>query len=160
VTIHLVRHAEAGSRRRWAGPDEARPLSDEGRRQTDHLTEQLAGTGLVRVLSSPYARCVQTVEPLAARLGLEVEPVDVLAEGSRSRDVRRLVEHLAAAGGDVALCSHGDVIPELLGALARRGVLLDPTDKCQKGSVWSLAVERGRIVRAAYTPPMGALAPR
>lgn len=158
MTIHLVRHAEAGSRRRWAGPDEARPLSGEGRRQTAHLTEQLVGVGVVRVLSSPYARCVQTVEPLAARLGLRVEPVDVLAEGSRSRDVRHYVEHLAAAGAELALCSHGDVIPELLAALSRRGVEIEPTDRCQKGSVWSLVVEQGRITRAVYTPPLEALA--
>jgi len=157
VTIHLVRHAEAGSRRRWAGPDESRPLSDEGREQTAHITDQLAGAGVGRVLSSPYARCVQTVEPLAARLGIQVEPADVLAEGARGRDVRVFVDELATAGVVAALCSHGDVIPDLLRVLARRGVALEPTDRCQKGSVWSLVVESGRITRAVYTPPLGAL---
>ncbi|HSL59444.1 MAG TPA: phosphoglycerate mutase family protein [Acidimicrobiales bacterium] len=157
MTIHLVRHAEAGSRRRWAGPDDARPLNGEGRRQATHLADQLATLGVTRVLSSPYARCVQTVEPLAGLLGIRVEAVDVLAEGSRSREVRSFVEDLAATGAPVALCSHGDVIPELLRVLARRGVDLDPDGPCQKGSVWTLSVEAGRITSGRYTPPSGEL---
>ena len=35
MTILLVRHARAGSRKDWDGPDEKRPLSKKGRRQAD-----------------------------------------------------------------------------------------------------------------------------
>jgi len=150
VTIHLIRHAEAGSRRAWAAPDELRPLTPAGAARAERIAEELAGDGIARVLSSPYVRCVQSVEPLAARLGLEVELSGVLAEGARARAVRELVARLAAEDGTVALCSHGDVIPELLAGLARRGVLVDEDGRCPKGSRWALEVADGAVVRARY----------
>jgi len=41
--IHLLRHAHAGDRGAWAGPDATRPLSDKGRDQSDRLGRFLAG---------------------------------------------------------------------------------------------------------------------
>ena len=70
----LVRHARAGSRKGWEGPDIERPLSKKGRRQADGLVEMLEAAGVKRIVSSPYVRCTQTVEPLAEALGLEIEP--------------------------------------------------------------------------------------
>ena len=84
MAVLLVRHAEAGDRHHWDGPDEQRPLSQEGRAQAEALPETLAEFGVARVLSSPYLRCTQTVEPLAAALRLPVEPSDDLAEGAGS----------------------------------------------------------------------------
>ncbi|MGZ4717068.1 MAG: SixA phosphatase family protein, partial [Acidimicrobiales bacterium] len=73
MPVYLIRHAHAGSRAGWGGDDDARPLSPKGRAQTTGLTTWLADQPVDEVRSSPSARCRQTVEPLAASHGLEVE---------------------------------------------------------------------------------------
>src|SRR5438874_1809614 len=69
----LLRHADAGDRQAWTGPDGRRVLSDLGRVQAQQLVARLGGLPIRRVLSSPAARCLQTVGPLARALGLKVE---------------------------------------------------------------------------------------
>lgn len=106
-----------------------------------------------RLLSSPYARCVQTLEPAAAALGLPIETHDELAEGSAERALGLLRR---IAGENVALCTHGDVIPELLTAIADEdGVDLGPEPRQAKGSVWVLDHSGERFVRALYLRPKG-----
>jgi 8-oxo-(d)GTP phosphatase len=105
----LVRHASAGDRHDWAGDDRLRPLDDKGRRQAEEIAAVLDSGDVRRVVSSPYVRCVQTVEPLAAELGLEVELDDRLAEGAGAA-ARPLLDEEG-----VVLCTHGDVLHELLG---------------------------------------------
>ena len=61
----LVRHAVAGDRRKWSGDDRLRPLDRRGRRQASALPEALSGFPVSRILTSPAARCIGTVEPLA-----------------------------------------------------------------------------------------------
>ncbi len=152
TSLHLIRHAAAGNRDRWEGPDEERPLSAKGFRQADHLAASLAGVGITRVLSSPALRCVQTVEPLAAALGVEVEPFPELAEGSSPVAVAGLLTDVA--GLDAALCSHGDVIPEALEYLSAGGVRFrDRADQCRKGSTWSILHDGSRFSEAIYFPP-------
>ena len=70
--LYLVRHAKAGGRQEWRGDDRLRPLSKEGRRQADSLARRLARLTTGDLLSSPYLRCVQTVEPLASVVGKNV----------------------------------------------------------------------------------------
>lgn len=148
----LVRHAKAGERERWAGPDRLRPLSKKGAAQAALLADQLAGRAVSRVVSSPYVRCVQTVEPLAGRLGLGVEESEGLAEGASVDQVAGLLQALRHESA--VLCTHGDVIPTLLDYLARRdGLHLPPAFPCAKGSTWILHPDdEGRFVRAEYLP--------
>jgi phosphohistidine phosphatase SixA len=68
-----------------------------------------------RVVSSPYLRCVQTVEPLADFLGVPVEHDVRLAEGAGDAGLELLSEQ-----GMVA-CTHGDVVEELLGRGLKKG---------------------------------------
>ena len=82
MTLYLVRHAKAGSRSSWDGDDRLRPLTKMGRREAEGIADLLRDAPLERVLSSPYVRCTETVAPLAARRGLEVEEHDALAEGA------------------------------------------------------------------------------
>ncbi len=154
----LVRHAHAGDRRKWKGPDDIRPLSEKGWRQAEGLVAVLSGEGVSRLLSSPSLRCVQTVEPLARRLGLEIEETVALAEGVDARDVVGLAREVSTGPDDgaVVLSTHGDVIPTLLDALARADGLVLPDDyPCAKGSTWRLRSEGGRFVKAEYIPPPG-----
>ena len=82
MTSVLLRHAAAGDREHWDGDDFHRPLDARGRRQSAELVGLLRPFGARRVVSSPYVRCVQTVEPLAAALGLPLELDERLAEGA------------------------------------------------------------------------------
>ncbi len=153
MPVFLVRHAKAGDRAQWDGPDHLRPLSKAGRRQAKALAGTLAGRGAGRIVSSPSRRCVQSVEPVAGRLGLPVETHDALVEGASEEDVVGLARKLAAE--DPVLCTHGDVIPTLLEALAGRdGLRLPGRYRCAKGSVWVLEYEDGdagcRFTAATY----------
>lgn len=147
----LVRHARAG--RRGVGPEDlARPLDERGEDQAAALPALLAPyvDGSVTVRSSPAVRCVATVEPLARTLGTEVVVDDMLVEGS---DAHLLLPRLATLDGTDVWSSHGDVIPELLMLLARRGLDLGPDPSCRKGSTWVIHVEDGAAVRATPLAP-------
>jgi 8-oxo-dGTP diphosphatase len=148
--MHLVRHAKAGSRRAWDGDDSERPLSKAGRAQAAALRKTFAQAGVTRVLSSPYVRCRQTVEPFAERAGIEVEITDELAEGASLESSLGLVDKVA--GDDVALCTHGDVIANLLMHYSHLGVDLGD-DRLEKASVWSFEVVDGQVRSASYLPP-------
>jgi 8-oxo-dGTP diphosphatase len=152
VTILLIRHGKAGSRREWDGDDLLRPLSRPGVAQAHGLVAVLRPYGVRRVLSSPFTRCRQTVEPLAEDAGVEVEPAEELAEG-RSGKAIALVASLAG-GPPVALCTHGDIVPEVLQWLVQEeNAELESAGGWAKGSTWVLDDRDGRIVRARYTPP-------
>ncbi|MEW6152764.1 MAG: phosphoglycerate mutase family protein [Actinomycetota bacterium] len=156
MALYLVRHAKAGDRRDWSPDDHLRPLSPKGQAQAVALADLLAGSGAVRVLSSPFVRCVQTVEVLAGRLGLKVEEHDALAEGAWAAAAADLAREVAARGPGV-LCSHGDVIPSLLYHLQQADGLRLEGDrgmKCAKGSTWALDLgPDDRFVRGVYLPP-------
>src|SRR5690606_32142946 len=109
-----------------------------------------AGEGIREIWTSPLVRCVETVEPLGSRCDVEVRRTHALAEGAPLADTVDLVERLAKDDVTAALCSHGDVIPDLLAALARRGADLDPDGACPKGSIWILQVADGEVTRADY----------
>lgn len=148
-----MRHASAGSPARWRGEDRLRPLDPRGRRQADALDGVLRGVAVARVLSSPARRCVQTVEPLAARRGLGVQEAWELMEGCGAEAVGLLD---ATCGSDTVLSTHGDVVPELLAHLASaHGVDVGEQAEWKKGSCWVLCCEAGRYVSARYLPPAG-----
>lgn len=133
----LVRHADAGDKRDWTGPDAERPLSTEGWGQAVALVDLLAGLRIERLLTSPALRCRQTLEPLAAAIGLDQQPLDELAVDA---DVHRLVAILQEPRTDQAvLCTHGEVLQELFGQL-RAGAMLQGQAEppWEKGSAWVL----------------------
>ena len=113
MTVFLVRHADAKSRANWPHPDETRPLTRKGGEQADGLVDLLRKHPVRQILSSPAVRCVETVAPLATKLGLKVEETDALFEGSDASKAFDLVRKNGKAKGDMVLCTHGDLIPEL-----------------------------------------------
>ncbi|HUF83952.1 MAG TPA: phosphoglycerate mutase family protein, partial [Acidimicrobiia bacterium] len=108
MTIYLVRHGTAGDRSRWEGPDDLRPLSKAGRKQAEKLVEQLADASIDHIVSSPYVRCRQSVEPVAEQRRLPVDLADELAEGAPLADA---LVWIGKVGHEHAvLCTHGDVV--------------------------------------------------
>jgi hypothetical protein len=54
----------------------------------------------------------------------------------------------------VALCTHGDVVPDVLVSLADEDRLdLGAAPRQAKGSTWVLEARHGRFVRATYLAP-------
>jgi 8-oxo-dGTP diphosphatase len=110
-----------------------------------------------RAVSSPYVRCRETVAPLAAERGLLVQDADGLSEGAPLSEVLRLVDKVSDKS--TALCTHGDVIGDLLHHFAGHHVRLDAGDdaapselRFPKGSTWVLKVDDGQVVRGTYLP--------
>lgn len=149
--LHLVRHAAAGDRRQWEAPDHLRPLTPRGERQAKALAAEVGGVGVSRILSSPYVRCVQTVQPLSESTGIEIEMTESLAEGAGPGEISALLEEVA--GTTAVLCSHGDVIPAMLSRLQWTGVdFLSPAE-CKKGSTWVVGHDGLGFDQARYLPP-------
>ncbi len=153
MALYVVRHAKAGERRGWNDEDHLRPLSTAGAKQARLLAERLAGEGPTTLVSSPYVRCVQTLDPLAERLGVPVGIDERITEGVEFEQSLELLEELP--DGSV-LCSHGDVIPALLDALIRRGLEVRSTPDWRKASTWVIKrTKSGRYTTARVWPPPG-----
>jgi 8-oxo-dGTP diphosphatase len=153
MPLMVVRHAQAVTRSEWDGDDTLRVLSRRGVKQSRLLVARLLEFKPARILSSPYLRCLDTVRPLAGAAGLAVEEEERLAEGG-GRPAVELVRSLSVAGEDAVLCSHGDVIPEILATLANEDrVDLGPAPRVEKASVWLLHGEGGRFSAAEYLKP-------
>lgn len=146
----VVRHAKAGRRAEWVGDDRERPLSKTGWKQAEAVAARLAGEQITGLFASPYLRCVQTLEPLAKRLRTKVVPDERLAEGATFEDSLAL---LMESGPGAVLSSHGDVIPDLIGAVVRRGADLRTKPDWRKAAIWVLTVDGDQIVRARVEPP-------
>ena len=134
----LVRHANAGKRKDWEGDDRLRPLDDKGWRQAEGLVEELLAYPIARLASSGATRCVQTLEPLAEVLGLEIEPRRELEEGATRDETLALMTEL---GDGAVLCTHGDILENLFG------------EEGQKGSTRVVELENGVPVVREYLPP-------
>ena len=149
-TLYFVRHAKAGSRTHWEEDDRARPLSKSGLKQAEALVSLLAPHPISAVWSSPYLRCVQTVEPLAKARRFKVQETRHLAEGARLKGAYRFIEDPEL--DDAVLCTHGDVVQELVDDLIRRRIVKSSQIELDKGSTWAVEVEDGSPVGARYIP--------
>jgi 8-oxo-dGTP diphosphatase len=149
--LYLVRHAKAGQRDRRRGDDRLRPLSRAGRRQARGLVTQFEGREFVRIFSSPFLRCIETVLPLARERALDVEETDALSEGASVEAVLELVGSLGAR--PAMLCSHGDVIPASVQHWVDRGMRIEGAPGWKKGSTWILERGGDGFATARYIPP-------
>lgn len=68
ATVYLIRHAHA----EWI-PDENRSLSEQGGQDAQRIAHMLEAIPLKAIFSSDYRRAIQTVQPLAILLGLEIQ---------------------------------------------------------------------------------------
>ena len=109
------------------------------------------GHAIDRLLTSPYLRCRQTLEPLAKKRGLTIEERPELEEHTPIDDTLRLVKKLT--GSSAMICTHGDVIPALIDRLQQEGMQVSGPIDTKKGSVWIITAKGNRLVRADYLPP-------
>ena len=149
-SFYVIRHAKAGSREKWSGDDRKRPLTKKGIKQAQDLVEVLSPYPVASIFSSQYLRCVQTVQPLARRLRLKVEESVSLAEGHGLAGLHEFLDD-----GDLdnaVLCTHGDIVWELVEDMVKRKILRAGEGGFDKGSTWILHVDGSKIAKARYLP--------
>lgn len=135
----LLRHASAGERLTSASLDRARRLDRTGRADARMLPQTLASVALERIVTSPHARCVETVRALGLSRGLRVEPREELVPDASREDVLALLASLPAAS---LACTHREVFQRLF----------DGEITCEKGAAWLVEWRDGIVVPAAYLP--------
>lgn len=159
ASILLIRHARAGDRARWTGPDETRPLDARGRRDAAGLAVLADYVELTAAHSAPLTRCRATVAPLAAAAGISVADRPELAEDTwmrRPAATQAFVARIVDTRRGAALCSQGGVIPALVASAAAQ---LPPAAEhrparkaivARKGSVWVLTYATTGLVGMTY----------
>lgn len=76
-----------------------------------------------------------------------------MAEGTDVDVAWTKLTGVLSADGDVVLCSHGDVIPELVRRAQLRGMVVPGRSGCAKGSMWTIEFADGHPERGEYRPP-------
>ena len=149
---YLIRHADARDEQHWAGPDDARPLSFPGRLEASGLLGRLRDYPISRILTSPAERCQQTVTPLSQRRAVPIELADALAVDAPSARLLTLVTDPTLQ--TAVLCTHGELIGQLMRQLAAGGVPLSGPLDGDKGSTWVLTTSDGIVTAAQYLAPL------
>lgn len=72
--IYIIRHCEA------EGQSEDAPLTVKGLEQAEKLSDFFYNKKVDHIISSPFLRAIQTIQPLANRLNLEIQIDNRLSE--------------------------------------------------------------------------------
>ena len=168
LVVEFFAHMDAGDRTQWRDEPDRRPLTELGRRQSEHLAAALATRPIDAVFSGPALRCLQTLEPLATRLGLLPVVLNDLRAGDgfpappgfegleptagyggafiagRALNALRHIQTLHPSGR-VAVCTHGDVVPAVLALLAGLEDLKLSPLPAQRGGWHSFYFRDGRV---------------
>jgi phosphohistidine phosphatase SixA len=122
------------------GVDRFRRLDDPGRVVARQLVWSLADREISRIVSSPLARCVESVVPIAESRGLVVETRWELEPDVSLEDLRTL---LADLPDTTLVCTHREVLDKLLG----------PDADCEKGGAWVFERNGQELVPTLYLAP-------
>jgi 8-oxo-dGTP diphosphatase len=151
MLLLVVRHADAGNKRSWTGPDRLRPLSPTGRRQAEGLVVRLEDYPVDRILSCPTLRCQQTVQPLADDRFLQIEPLAALEVDAGLTQLRALFWDRRLR--NAVLCTHGEVIGRLFAELVAEGLVAEDRLDWPKGSTWLLQrPDQGQVYGRLLAP--------
>lgn len=117
VPLLLVRHAHAGDREAWlaSGRDDSeRPLSKRGLRAVKPIAELARAFGVTHVVTSPAARCTQTVA--GVRDEVQWREKGVLQDGADmvTAEFAALIDEVFQSPYGIALCAHGEQMDALI----------------------------------------------
>ncbi|MGD6780267.1 histidine phosphatase family protein [Sutcliffiella horikoshii] len=100
--IYIVRHCEAEGQ-----PAESR-LTEKGNEQAQELAGIFSNTPINRIVTSPFMRAIQSIEPLSKETNIKIEVDDRLAERTLSSiDLPDWMEKLEATYEDLDLKYEG-----------------------------------------------------
>ena len=127
-TVILVRHAEKAS-----DPPRDPELTEEGTARAIELADLLEHMDIDHIISSQFTRTKRTVEPLAARRGLEIE---IVGAGTSPEALQAVVSAVAARpdGETIVVAGHSNTVPRLVGALG--GPALDDLQDHEYDSIY------------------------
>jgi 8-oxo-dGTP pyrophosphatase MutT (NUDIX family)/phosphohistidine phosphatase SixA len=152
-TVLIVRHGTAGRKKRYKGDDRNRPLDKHGRAQAELLVGQLLAFGPTSLYATDRLRCIQTIEPLADELGVDITLESTLTEEAYSQNrakARRRFLEIAATDGTPVICSQGKVIPDLIQWWCERDRVKPDKSRNGKGSTWVLSMHAGKLIDADH----------
>jgi phosphohistidine phosphatase len=118
LSLHLLRHADAGDPEKWQGDDAARPLSEKGVRQAERLGRHLESVEFEpdAIISSPKLRALQTAEIVGRALGVSATTDDRLAGSLNPAAVAALLRDAGGPSKPV-IVGHDPDFSELLAEL-------------------------------------------
>jgi phosphohistidine phosphatase SixA len=119
-TLMVLRHCEKG-------PGSDPSLTSEGQERAKELANLLGEEPITRLLCTEYRRTHETLEPLAARVGVEIETIRA---GNSSAWHQALGD--IAAGDCVVICGHQNTVPLFVEAV---GGFIDGTEQVS-GQQW------------------------
>jgi 8-oxo-dGTP diphosphatase len=117
----LLRHALATPRSEWKGQEAKRPLLPEGRQQAKRLVSLIGAFGPKRLVTSPWKRCEQTIEPYAKagkKKIIERSQFTELSSTLSPRKTKVAVEAIFEQSKSALLCSHRPALPTITQTLA------------------------------------------
>jgi 2,3-bisphosphoglycerate-dependent phosphoglycerate mutase len=136
-TLYLVRHAKA------TGQAPEAPLTPEGTAQARVLRDFFSGVSIDQIVSSPFTRAIQSIEPLAQRLGLEIKTDDRLIEAVLSTiDYPDWLDRLRSTFSDFDLSFDGGESSRTATARAVTAI----NDTLQSAADSTLVVTHGRLM--------------
>ena len=120
--IVIQRHGAAVSRSKWRRGEGERPLNSKGKKQAKALPALLDAFDPVSVVSSPWERCLSTVEPFARAGGLKVRTKDELTEAGHAKHPSRteaVIDRVLREARPTVVCTHRPVLPTVIEAVRR-----------------------------------------
>jgi broad specificity phosphatase PhoE len=118
--VIVVRHAEradggAGTTGAMTTVNDPE-LSEAGKARAEKLAAMLADAGIVAIYTTEYRRTKDTAAPVAAKLGVKVEPIT-------SKDIAAVVARIKShPTGAVLVVGHSNTVPQIIKALGGSAV--------------------------------------
>jgi broad specificity phosphatase PhoE len=113
TTVILVRHAEKA-----AQPTSDPPLTDEGKARAEALWTAVKDAGVSAVVTTQFARTVQTAAPTVTNLGITPDVVNA-SGANHPAQVASLVK-TKHAGQVVLVVGHSNTVPAIIAALGAK----------------------------------------
>ena len=138
----VLRHAKATPRSDWKKGESTRPLLPAGMVQARQLIGVLGAFGIKRVVSSPWKRCVTTVQPFARKFEKPIIKRSQLSELGNKKGPQRtekVVGDLLEDGIATVVCAHRPSLPNILHSLDDYAA---PSDRG--------AIEAGRALKPGH----------
>lgn len=151
IPLILLRHAKALPRSEWGSDDGGRTLDTAGTADAASLALLLSCFApAAEVVSSPAARCLDTVRPYADLSGSKVRAEPALAPSAsqdHGPDSYSLISALVAAEAPAIVCGHRENLPALLDVALTAADAVAP----ERAESPELAEDRGKSASRAGT---------
>ncbi len=119
--VIILRHAKATLRSDWKGEEANKPLLPQGMVQAKRLANLLAAYGPKELVTSPWKRCHDTIEPYAKktkRTLVERGQLTELSSKRRPLSTKKVVASLLGDSNSGLICTHRPALPNVLEPLA------------------------------------------